>query len=181
MGIRRVVTGHTKGGKTRVASDSIVEGETATPFPGFEQHTIWGADELPTLPDDGSMALFKQYFPPPGGFRFTVVTFEPESSTRLTYADPESVSSELEKIWPGLVAAQDPDNPRMHASHTTDFIYVVSGDIWLELGDGQEVHLSVGDTLVQNGTRHAWHNKSKKPCRMVVCLVGANRQPGSIS
>ncbi len=181
MGIRRVVTGHTKDRKTTIASDSTVDGETAAPFPGFEQHTIWGADGPPTLPNDGSMAPFANYFPPLGGFRFTVVTFAPESSTKLTYVDPEAVRSELETIWPGLVATQDPDNPRMHASATTDFIYVIAGDISLELGDGQEVHLSAGDTLIQNGTRHAWHNKSKMPCRMVVCLVGANQQPASAS
>ena len=98
MGIRRVVTGHTRERKTTIASDSTVDGETAAPFPGFEQHTIWGTDEPPTLPDDGSKPVFSQYFPPPGGCRFTVVTFGPESDTHLTYADPEAVSSELESL-----------------------------------------------------------------------------------
>ena len=33
-----------------------------------------------------------------------------------------------------------------------------------------------GDTVVQNGTRHAWRNKGRKPCRLVFCLVGAHRR-----
>ncbi len=56
-----------------------------------------------------------------------------------------------------------------------DFEYIISGEVWLELDDGEEVHLRAGDTVVQNGTRHAWHNKSSEPCRIVVCLIGAHR------
>ena len=35
--------------------------------------------------------------------------------------------------------------------------------------------LKMIDTVVQNGTRHAWRNKSSEPCRMVVFLLGAHR------
>ena len=31
-----------------------------------------------------------------------------------------------------------------------------------------------GDTVIQNGTRHAWRNPYDEPCRMVVVLVGAH-------
>jgi quercetin dioxygenase-like cupin family protein len=61
-------------------------------------------------------------------------------------------------------------------SDTIDFEYVISGEVWLELDNGEEVHVRAGDTVVQNGTRHAWHNKSSETCRMVVCLIGANRK-----
>ena len=53
---------------------------------------------------------------------------------------------------------------------------VISGEVWLELDDGVEVHLRQGDTIVQNGTRHAWRNKSSEPCRLVTILVGAHRK-----
>jgi quercetin dioxygenase-like cupin family protein len=53
---------------------------------------------------------------------------------------------------------------------------VISGEIWLELDDGEQVHLRAADTVVQNGTRHAWRNKGDVPCHMVVFLVGANRK-----
>ena len=70
----------------------------------------------------------------------------------------------------------EPGNPGMHTTNTVDFEFVISGEIWLELDDGREVHLKAGDTVVQNGTRHAWRNKLDEPCRLVVCLIGAHRR-----
>jgi mannose-6-phosphate isomerase-like protein (cupin superfamily) len=43
--------------------------------------------------------------------------------------------------------------PGMHSSDTIDFIYVISGEIWMTLDDGTEVHLRPGETLVRK--RHA--------------------------
>jgi quercetin dioxygenase-like cupin family protein len=70
---------------------------------------------------------------------------------------------------------------RVVTGHTSDgkatvFEYVLSGEVWLELDDGKEVHLRAGDVVVQNGTRHAWRNKNTEPCRLVICLIGANRR-----
>ena len=52
---------------------------------------------------------------------------------------------------------------------------MISGEIVLELDDGAEVTLRPGDTVVQNGTRHAWRNRTDKPAVLVVVLVGAKR------
>ena len=38
------------------------------------------------------------------------------------------------------------------------------------------VELGPGDTVVQNGTRHAWRNPFSEPCRMVVFIAGAHRR-----
>ena len=59
--------------------------------------------------------------------------------------------------------------PGMHTTATIDFEVVLDGEIWLELDDGVEVHLRAGDTVVQNGTRHAWRNhgdtrRAASPC-----------------
>jgi hypothetical protein len=35
------------------------------------------------------------------------------------------------------------------------------------------VLLRSGDTAVQNSTRHAWHNRSGRVCRLLVVLAGA--------
>ena len=72
-------------------------------------------------------------------------------------------------------ADMEPDSPGMHTTDTVDFEYVVSGRIVLELDDGETVELGPGDTVVQNGTRHAWRNPFAEPCQMVVVLVGATR------
>jgi mannose-6-phosphate isomerase-like protein (cupin superfamily) len=173
MLIRRVVTGHTSKGKAIIASDTRVQGATTVLRPGMEMHSLWGADEAPSFPDDGSIPSFLSFFPPVGGFRFGVYTVPPATEVNLANIDMESAKAEMDEKWPGLAAHMEPDNPGMHRTHTIDFEYIASGEVWLELDDGEEVHLGAGDTVIQNGTRHAWRNKSSEPCRMVFCLIGA--------
>lgn len=176
MSVRRVVTGHNSDGKAMVASDSKVDAVTAEIAPGWEFHRLWGADETLVFPDDGSPPSFPSYFPPVGGFRFGMFTVPPESETTLENIDFNKALIEMEEKLPGMAAHMEPDHPGMHTTDTIDFEYVISGEVWLELDNGKEVQLKAGDTVVQNGTRHAWRNKSSEPCRMVVCLIGANRR-----
>ena len=173
MNIRRVATGHTQDGKATVVSDTEVDATTLDLLPGTEFHKLWGADEAPNFPDDGSPRPAQMWFPPIGGFRFAMFTVAPQSEG----FDLEAALVEIEEKLPGMVsqANTEPDNPGMHTTDTIDFEYVISGEVWLELDDGEEVHLRPGDTVVQNGTRHAWHNKGLEPCRMVVFIIGARR------
>jgi len=53
---------------------------------------------------------------------------------------------------------------------------VLSGELCMQLDDGVEVHLKPGDSVVQNGTRHAWHNRGSEPCVVVSVIVGAERK-----
>jgi quercetin dioxygenase-like cupin family protein len=69
----------------------------------------------------------------------------------------------------------EPDNPGMHTTVTIDFEYVISGRVVLELDDGATVELGPGDTVVQNGTRHAWRNPFDEPVTLLVVLVGATK------
>ena len=89
----------------------------------------------------------------------------------------KSALMECEEKMPDLLSYMENDNPGMHTTDTIDFEYVISGKVWLELDDHKEVHLRPGDTVVQNGTRHAWRNNGSEPCRIVVCMVGAHRAP----
>lgn len=176
MQVRRVVTGHTSDGKATLASDTNVEAITVDLAPGWDFHRLWGADEPVTFPDDGSPRPFPSYFPPVGGFRFGMFTVPPLSEATLGDIDLEAALTEMETKLPGMAGHMEPDNPGMHTTDTIDFEYIISGEVWLELDNGEEVHLRAGDTVIQNGTRHAWRNKSNKPCRMVVCLIGAYRR-----
>jgi len=176
MRIRRVVTGHTPDGKATVASDTEVDAITIRMLPGTEFHRLWGADEAPTFPDAGASRSAPAYFPPVGGFRFGVFTVGPDSVAMPKDLDLQVALAELEDKLPGIAGRLEADNPGMHTSDTIDFEYVLSGEVWLELDDGREVHLRAGDTVVQNGTRHAWRNKSAEPCRVVFCLIGAHRR-----
>ena len=51
----------------------------------------------------------------------------------------------------------------MHTTDTVDIDVVISGEVDLELDDGSEVHLRPGDCVIQNGTRHAWRNRTSEP------------------
>jgi len=176
MQIRRLVTGHTTAGKATVASDTKVEAITVDLVPGWKFFNLWGADEPVAFPDDGSSRPYSTYFPPLGGFRFGLFTVAPQSVTTPDDLDLENALAEMEKKLPGMVGHMEHDNPGMHTTDSIDFVYVISGEVWLELDDSEEIHLSAGDAVVQNGTRHAWRNKSSDPCRMLFCLIGANRR-----
>ena len=171
MGIRRVVTGHAPDGKATVVSDVVVE-----QVPGGPNPMLWGSEVPVTFPDDGSSPPFiSGDFPSVGGFRFGVFTVSPQSDTRQATIDREAVWKQMAEN-PRKGMHPEPDNPGMHTTDSIDFEYVISGEVWLELDDGEEVHLKPGDTVIQNGTRHAWRNKGTEPCQMVVCIIGAHRK-----
>ncbi len=174
MGIRRVVTGHDASGKAVVASDEVVEPTTSEIVPGFEFFRMWGGDQPAHFPDDGSHPDAVQYFPPLGGFRFGLFTVPPDDQAPLGDIDFEAALAEMEQKLPGMAGHMEPDNPGMHTTASVDYEFIVSGRVVLELDDGATAELGPGDTVVQNGTRHAWRNPYDEPCQMVVVLVGAH-------
>jgi mannose-6-phosphate isomerase-like protein (cupin superfamily) len=175
MKVRRVVTGHSPAGKAVFASDKQVDGITIGQL-GSEFHRLWGADTVSVFPDDGAPPPAPGFFPPVGGFRFSMFTVPPDAVSRAGLTNPEALLPEIQKKLPGLADPLEADAPGMHTTDTIDFEYVISGRVVLELDDGATVELGPGDTVVQNGTRHAWRNPFDEPCRMVVFLVGAERK-----
>jgi mannose-6-phosphate isomerase-like protein (cupin superfamily) len=174
MGIRRVVTGHDDAGNAVFASDEHVEPVTLDLVPGAEFFRMWGADEAPRFPGDASPPDAVQYFPPVGGFRFGLFSVAPDSAVFTEDLDIEAALTQMEVELPGLAGHMEPGNPGMHTSATVDYEFVVSGRVVLELDDGVTKELSAGDTIVQNGTRHAWRNPYDEPCLMVGVIVGAH-------
>ena len=174
MDVRRVVTGHDGKGKSVFASDEKVKPVTVQLLPGAEFHRLWGADDAPKFPDDGSQPAHSTYFPPIGGFRFGLFMIPPATTVPAADLDLAVAMAEMEEKMPGLAAHMEPESPGMHTTATIDFEYVISGSIVLELDDGAEVTLNAGDTVVQNGTRHAWRNRGTEPCRLVVAICGAH-------
>ena len=65
------------------------------------------------------------------------------------------------------------NDPGMHTTRTIDYGIVLSGEIYLELDEG-EVHLTPGDVVVQRGTRHAWRNRSAEPCKIAFVLISSS-------
>jgi quercetin dioxygenase-like cupin family protein len=48
---------------------------------------------------------------------------------------------------------------------------MLDGELWLELDDGETVHLNPGDIVVQQGTRHAWRNQGHHPATIVFVML----------
>jgi hypothetical protein len=176
VNVRRVVTGRDETGKSVFVSDDKVESIRLGLMPGLEFVRLWGGDETPALPTDGSQPVARTFFPPPGGYRFSFVTIPPEGSATLPDdLDVQRAIAEVHEKLPGMMDHIEPDNPGMHTTDTVDLDLVVFGEVYLELDDGSEAQLRTGDCVIQNGTRHAWHNRSSDPCTMLSILVGAER------
>jgi mannose-6-phosphate isomerase-like protein (cupin superfamily) len=175
MDVRRVVTGHDASGKAVFVSDERVPPVTLALLPGSEFHRLWGADQAPRFPDDGSPPAQPSYFPPVGGFRFGFFSVPPDGGAGAPAdLDVEAALAELEDKLPGLAAHMEPDAPGMHTTSTIDFEVVLSGQVTLELDDGQTRTMGPGDTVVQNGTRHRWSNRGTEPAVLAVFIVGAH-------
>ncbi len=181
MNIRRVVTGQRPDGTSVVASDDAVEPIEVALIPGSAFHAVWGADDPAGLPSDGHPPPAQGWFPPPTGFRFCFLTVAPDSVTRPDDLDFAAAFAELDAKLPGLRDVLEPGNPGMHTTDSVDLGMVVSGEVVLELDDGHEVRLSAGDVFVQNGTRHAWRNRTDEPCTLAVTQLGAPRHPEGAS
>ena len=168
MDIRRVVTGHREG-KAVFASDEIVP---AAEFgAGGAFHLLWGGDATPRYPDDGAMPEWSAVFPPVGGRRFLFLTLPPEQAGNG--AGGSGASRLNETLTESMADVMEADEPGMHTTATIDFEVVLSGEVTLELDDGAEVTLRPFDCVVQNGTRHRWHNRGTEPATMVVFIAGA--------
>lgn len=172
---RRVVTASAPDGTAVFASDEQVEPITAALLPGFEFHAMWGTDHPVVLPQDGAPGQTDGYFPPPGGFRFGFTTIPPETTGNPAGQDLDAAIAELRQKLPGMADVLEPENPGMHTTDTVDFGVILSGCVWLELDNNEQLELRAGDCFIQNGTRHAWRNRSQEPCVIAGAIIGATR------
>jgi mannose-6-phosphate isomerase-like protein (cupin superfamily) len=174
MTVRRVSTGHDESGQAVIASDEEVEPVTLMLSPATLYHLLWSSDSAETVPNKGVAPPGSTFFPSVGGYRFFLLTILPNNDySRPADVDVEAGLRELDEKMPGLRDHSEPDNPGMHRTDTIDFEVVLSGEVTLELDDGVETVLGVGDINVQNGTRHRWHNRGTEPATMACFIVGA--------
>jgi quercetin dioxygenase-like cupin family protein len=162
---RRIVVGHTPDGRSFVERDEQVEELKLAPR-GNRLSTIWGRDDVASLPAPVGSSSPSGFLPPPGGWRVSVLTFSPDEAPML----PEGEGT----VLADLAAQMAKGGGRgMHATPSVDVVLMLEGELWLDLDDGNEVRLVPGDTVVQNGTRHAWRNKSNEPATVALFMVGA--------
>jgi len=177
MDIYCVVTGQNESGKSLIMRSTPIKPVCLALLPGYEFHRIWGSDSIPELPSDGTPPPQLRYFPPKSGFRFGFFTIPPDTKTGVDQITTASALEEIQRKLPGMIDVLEPNHPGMHTTDTVDFDVILSGEVYLELDDGAEVLLKAGDCVIQNGTRHAWHNRSSEKCVISVAIVGAERKP----
>lgn len=168
---KRVVTGHDARGRSVV----LMGGESPHSFflgkaGGLQLTELWETRSAPAdNAGNGDAADHERRIEPVGsGTVFRIIEYPPDS-VRLKALDPERFYSAM-----GVRAADAATrrHPGMHRTDTVDYCVVLSGEIWAVL-DENEVLLRAGDCLVQRGTRHAWSNRSDRPCTIAFVLVAA--------
>jgi mannose-6-phosphate isomerase-like protein (cupin superfamily) len=171
---RRVVTTHDKTGKAVVLFDSANPHKVARPQAGVVSRMIWAADTTPAdmtgTQDRG--AGQRPIAPPPGGSVFRIVDFLPRTA-EMEKLDPNFMQKSIghgDDHAPSKF--RPPRHPFMHRTRSLDYAIVLSGEIDMLLDDS-EVHCKAGDVIIQQGTNHAWVNRSKEPCRIAFVLVDA--------
>ena len=176
MKIRRVVVARDETGKSAVVSDGHSPREQVLKHtPGFVSSPLWLTSGTPdlSLPIEETMAGEGSVLAGPGGACFMVVTFPPDSVMAGPDFDPALAGPEHARAAPGIAETFERDAPGMHRTPTLDFAIVVTGEIVLELDDGAMVTLRQGDTVVQQGTRHAWRNLGAEPATLSFVMLGA--------
>jgi mannose-6-phosphate isomerase-like protein (cupin superfamily) len=177
MEIKRVVTAVDADGKSVFAEDAPVKPIESAMMAGLRFFELWGT-EGPITPPTAPTAAGTSFFPGPGETRFGLLTIEPTPRDAPSPPEPDEQAmaagmEEIQRLMPGLVEHMEPDAPGMHTTNTIDYDIVVSGTLTLELDDGAEVELPAGSAIVQNGTRHAWHNYGTEPAVLAYVLIGA--------
>lgn len=172
---RRVVTGHDEEGRPAILADGPIPRSFDHRHPrGMTQRLAWATDHGASGSAGADpTAAVTSYVPGPGGTRFIVVTFPPDSAFAAPDFDPVAAAAENAESAPGLADSFEPENPGMHATPTVDYAIVLAGEITLDLDGGREADLRQGDVVVQNGTRHAWRNRGEHPATVAFVLVGA--------
>ena len=175
MKIRRIVTAESKSGVVVQACDL-----TETAAAGLPTN-IWGFDHLPTLPLANEEVLGeylqKGLFGPKGSLRVDIQSFPPETGNQTF-----DLGAAMARIDFGTGHNMTPGKSGggMHRTDSIDLVVVISGEGDMsypgEDGELKEIHLKVGDFLVQNGNFHAWHNRSDAPFVLLFVALGAERK-----
>jgi quercetin dioxygenase-like cupin family protein len=168
--IRRVVTGVNGTGRSTVVHDgNAARNYDLETLGGLTATAIWETETpLRTVPAGGDPPGPLTLQPPPGTLRFFRIEFPPDSAVSQ---DQEEIVAELSERAPSFLDAVDPEKEfGIHRTDTLDMAYVASGAIDLVLETGL-VSLRAGDSVVQQGTWHAWSNPHDEPCVMVVAML----------
>ena len=176
MKIRRIVTGHDEQGNSVFVSDDFApRAQSFTSIPGHAMAQLWATSAPATLPENGRDPTLEgtSLIPAQGGTSIAMFDFPPDTVMQNP-VDGVQAFGELSAALPGLIESFEPDHPGMHTTATIDYGIILEGEMWLELDNGQSRLVKAGDIVVQNGTRHAWRNKSERISRALFVMIGVS-------
>ena len=150
---RRVVAANDEHGRAVVVSDEHLPSVTRGVGHGMVGTELWSTDTMPVSNAQEADAAQRKgfikvhnaynYVGSGQGTAFRITEWEP-GHTRFT-----------------------------HRTQTVDYDVVLSGEIDLELDNGQIVHLKAGDSVVLRGCTHTWINRGAVPAVTAFMLIDA--------
>ncbi len=142
--VRRVVTGHNAEGRAVFRSDQRFEPKVI-PSGDAAMALVWTTATVPADNND-------------------------ETDGRERDAGTTLPGGSVIRIVDMLPGGQSP----AHRTNSIDYGIVLSGQLELELDDGEKTLLGPGDIVVQRGTMHLWRNPSAtEVCRIAFILIEA--------
>src|SRR5262249_32315439 len=129
-----------------VLSDTELQIYAFKTIPGFEHIYVWSArGPHEADPAEVDACLPRSALPPAGGSLLQLVTFPPAATSSRSAADQKAIAEGYRARLLGLAESLERDGSGMHATPRIDYALVLDGELWLELDDGETVHLHAGD------------------------------------
>jgi quercetin dioxygenase-like cupin family protein len=148
--VRRIVTGHDANGKAVVASDERLTAVSRGIGKNITGCEMWSTDRLPVDNSEAAAAAQRAGF-----------------VKRYNYVGTgQGVAFRITEWAPGHARFT-------HRTETVDFAILLSGEIDMELDDGEVVKLTPGDVVIQRGTIHTWINRGSVPAVTAFVLIDA--------
>jgi quercetin dioxygenase-like cupin family protein len=179
--IRRVVTGHDKGGKAIVISDGLTPTLKTNPLrPGHRSTDVWKTNAAPapiTKNEPDPTLGPRTIHPAPQGTVIRIAEIAPESED-IRNLTPEQAREVFKAAGNENASTfgRGGRHPMMHRTETIDYAVILEGELTLLLDD-EDVQLKTGDVVIQRGTNHAWSNRSGKICRILYVLIDGRFDP----
>jgi mannose-6-phosphate isomerase-like protein (cupin superfamily) len=167
--MKRVVTGHDVQGRAIVLLQDTPSPAVLEKAGGLKLTELWTTGESPAQFSSVDKARRERRIEPDASGTVLRVIEYPPDAQRLKSLQPEE---HFASMGAQAADANSRRHPGMHRTKTLDYAIVLSGEIYAVL-DEEEVLLKAGDVLVQQGTNHAWSNRTDRPALIAFVLIDA--------
>jgi len=170
MGMRRVITGHDKNGKSIVVLDGPPARSIGEDVGGLfelwntDGNTINTQDNIDRADDEIILS------PPSNGSKFRYFQINPTPEGIPMDIMQDIAADAFKKIGAAHHRIDTTKHPAMHKTETIDYIILLKGDVTLIL-DQEEVDIKPFDVVVQRGTNHGWVNNGSDPALLIAVLI----------